>query len=101
MLVDEYQDTNWLQGEINALLGSVHGNVMAVGDDAQAIYSFRGARRENILALAKGFNGRKVKIVKLEENYRLTQPILDLANQLLASMAAGSTVAFGWPRPRQ
>lgn len=81
IMVDEYQDTNRLQAEIVRLLASSHENVMAVGDDAQSIYSFRGATVRNILEFPRLFPG--AKIIKLEENYRSTQPILDLSNQII------------------
>ncbi len=84
IMVDEYQDTNALQGEITYLLGKSHGNVMAVGDDAQSIYRFRGASHENIMNFPKQFS--RCKIVKLEENYRSTQSILDVANAILENM---------------
>ncbi|MDX9835024.1 MAG: ATP-dependent helicase [Desulfobulbus sp.] len=83
ILVDEYQDTNQLQAEIVRLLASAHGNVMAVGDDAQSIYSFRGADFHNIMRFADQFPG--TAIVKLEENYRSTQPILQLTNAIIAN----------------
>jgi len=82
IMVDEYQDTNLLQAEIVRLLASRHGNVMVVGDDAQSIYSFRGATVRNILDFPELFKG--CKIIKLEENYRSTQPILDLTNEIIA-----------------
>lgn len=81
ILVDEYQDTNTLQADIIKLLASEHNNVMAVGDDAQSIYSFRGANYRNIMDFPKLFDG--VKIVKLEQNYRSTQPILNLTNNII------------------
>lgn len=81
ILVDEYQDTNRLQAQIAALLGSGHGNVMAVGDDAQSIYSFRGADFRNIIDFPKIFPDCQTTL--LEENYRSTQPILDLGNAVL------------------
>lgn len=81
IMVDEYQDTNPLQAELVELLGSPHGNVMAVGDDAQAIYGFRGATVENMLRFPERFPG--TRILRLEENYRSTQPILNLANYVL------------------
>lgn len=81
VLVDEYQDTNKIQSELTRLFSSVHGNVMAVGDDAQSIYSFRGADHRNILEFPELFNGTSV--IKLEENYRSTPEILDVANALL------------------
>lgn len=81
IMVDEYQDTNRVQAEIIRLLAHAHDNVMAVGDDAQSIYSFRGATVRNILEFPKLFPG--TKIIKLEENYRSTQPILNLSNQII------------------
>lgn len=81
VMVDEYQDTNALQAELTSLFSSVHHNVMAVGDDAQSIYSFRGADHKNMLAFPEFFKGTKV--IKLEENYRSTQRILDVANRVL------------------
>jgi DNA helicase-2/ATP-dependent DNA helicase PcrA len=86
LLVDEYQDTNLAQGEIVAHLGRAHGNVTVVGDDAQSIYSFRGACRENILGFPRLFPGRTATVVTLEENYRSQQPILDVANVVLSHM---------------
>jgi DNA helicase-2/ATP-dependent DNA helicase PcrA len=81
IMVDEYQDTNRLQAEIIRLLARAHDNVMAVGDDAQSIYSFRGATVRNILEFPSLFPG--TKIIKLEENYRSTQPILNLSNEII------------------
>ena len=81
IMVDEYQDTNVLQAELTALFGEVHQNVMAVGDDAQSIYSFRGADPANMLHFGEQF--RNTEIIKLEENYRSTQRILDVANRVL------------------
>lgn len=81
IMVDEYQDTNRVQAEIVRLLAHAHDNVMAVGDDAQSIYSFRGATVRNILEFPKLFPGTKV--IKLEENYRSTQPILNLSNEII------------------
>ena len=81
ILVDEYQDTNRIQAEIVYLLGSGHRNVTVVGDDSQSIYSFRGANFQNIFDFAESFP--ETKIVRLEENYRSIQPILDLTNRIL------------------
>ncbi len=81
IMVDEYQDTNRLQAEIVRLLAHAHDNVMAVGDDAQSIYSFRGATVRNIFEFPDLFPDTKV--IKLEENYRSTQPILDLSNEII------------------
>ncbi len=81
IMVDEYQDTNTMQAEIIQLLAFKHRNVMVVGDDAQSIYAFRGSSIKNILSFPEQFPG--CKIIKLEENYRSTQPILNLANEIL------------------
>ena len=81
IMVDEYQDTNRLQADIVRLLAHSHDNVMAVGDDAQSIYSFRGATVRNIFEFPNLFPDTKV--IKLEENYRSTQPILDLSNEII------------------
>ena len=82
VLVDEYQDVNHVQAALVERLASVHGNVTAVGDDAQSIYRFRGADVGHILAFPTRFPGARV--LKLEENYRSTQPILNIANAVLA-----------------
>jgi DNA helicase-2/ATP-dependent DNA helicase PcrA len=81
ILIDEYQDTNPAQYEIIKLLGAAHENVCVVGDDAQSIYSFRGATIENILQFQKDYED--VRVVKLEQNYRSTQSILLAANEVI------------------
>jgi DNA helicase-2/ATP-dependent DNA helicase PcrA len=81
IMVDEYQDTNHLQAEIIRLLAATHDNVAVVGDDAQSIYSFRGADFRNIMDFPAAFPG--TQIIKLEENYRSTQPILNLTNEII------------------
>jgi len=81
ILVDEYQDTNYIQAEIIRLLASFHNNVLVVGDDSQSIYSFRAADVKNILNFPKLFNN--TKIYKIEINYRSTPQILDLANNII------------------
>jgi DNA helicase-2/ATP-dependent DNA helicase PcrA len=81
ILIDEFQDTNPAQYEIIKLLGAVYENVCVVGDDAQSIYSFRGATIENILQFQKDYED--VKVVKLEQNYRSTQSILMAANEVI------------------
>ncbi len=86
VLVDEYQDTSALQGEIIQLLKPDGAGVTVVGDDAQAIYSFRAAAVENILGFADRFKP-KADMVVLAQNYRSTQPILDCANALMSEGA--------------
>ncbi|PSQ79777.1 MAG: ATP-dependent helicase [Bacteroidetes bacterium QS_8_68_15] len=81
VLVDEYQDTNPLQADLVKQFASAHGSVTAVGDDAQSIYRFRGADFRNIFRFPERYDGAQV--LKLEQNYRSTQPILDLANRLI------------------
>src|SRR3954465_2355526 len=83
ILVDEYQDTNPAQYEVIKLLGAMHENVCVVGDDAQSIYSFRGATIQNILQFQKDYD--EVKTVKLEQNYRSTQNILHIANEVISN----------------
>ena len=82
ILVDEYQDTNKLQADIIDSMASERRNVMVVGDDAQSIYSFRGASFENILTFPLRFP--EAQIYKLETNYRSTRQILNLANESIA-----------------
>ncbi len=79
--VDEYQDTNEAQFALTALLSGGYGNIMVVGDDDQSIYKFRGATIENILNFDKTFPS--AKIIRLEQNYRSTQNILDAANAVI------------------
>ena len=81
VLVDEYQDTNQVQYEITKLLAAMHENICVVGDDAQSIYSFRGATIENILRFQKDYED--VKVIKLEQNYRSSQSILNVANEVI------------------
>ena len=81
VLVDEYQDTNYAQQEIVLLLTHEHGRVCVVGDDAQSIYSFRGANIDNILNFQKQY--KDAKLYKLEQNYRSTQLIVQAANSLI------------------
>jgi DNA helicase II / ATP-dependent DNA helicase PcrA len=83
ILVDEYQDTNKLQGDLIDLLAARHKNVMVVGDDAQSIYAWRGANFANILDFPKRYPGAKV--FKIETNYRSTPEILNLANAAIAA----------------
>ena len=82
IMVDEYQDTNHLQAEILYLLADRHQNVMAVGDDSQSIYAFRGASFRNIMDFPRVFP--ETTIIGLEENYRSVQPILTLTNTIIS-----------------
>jgi DNA helicase-2/ATP-dependent DNA helicase PcrA len=82
ILVDEYQDTNFAQYLIVKNLAASHQNLCVVGDDAQSIYSFRGARIENILNFQKDYP--KHRVFKLEQNYRSTQVIVNAANSIIA-----------------
>src|SRR6266404_6860469 len=84
IMVDEYQDTNKLQAQIVRLMTSRHDNVAVVGDEFQSIYSFRGASHRNMLEFPKLFPA--AQIIKLEENFRSTQPILDVANAIIENV---------------
>lgn len=81
IMIDEYQDTNTVQYQITKLLAAAHENICVVGDDAQSIYSFRGATIENILQFQKDYED--VKVVKLEQNYRSSQHIIHVANEVI------------------
>ena len=82
LLVDEYQDTNQLQSRVLRGMCRAHRNITVVGDDAQSIYSFRGATQRNILDFPRHFPG--TRLITLEQNYRSTQPILDVTNTLIS-----------------
>lgn len=82
VLVDEYQDTNHLQYMLTSLLAGGYENICVVGDDDQSIYRFRGATIENILSFEKQYRGARV--IRLEQNYRSTQSILNAANAVIA-----------------
>lgn len=82
IMVDEYQDTNKMQAQIVQLLTEAHQNVMVVGDDAQSIYSFRGAHYKNIIDFPCLYP--ETQVIMLEENYRSSQPILDLTNAIIS-----------------
>ena len=86
VLVDEYQDTNKSQFTLVTLLASKYGNITVVGDNDQSIYSFRGADITNILNFEKDFPG--TRIIKLEQNYRCTQSILNAANEVIKNNEA-------------
>lgn len=83
IMVDEYQDTNHVQFRLVSLLSSGHRNLCVVGDDDQSIYRFRGANIENILGFEKQFEGAAV--IRLEQNYRSTQTVLDAANSIISN----------------
>ena len=95
ILVDEYQDTNLLQARILRGMCRAHCNITVVGDDAQSIYSFRGASIRNILEFPAQFSGATV--VTLERNYRSTQPILDVTNTLISRASEQFTKTL-WTR---
>ncbi|HON50594.1 MAG TPA: UvrD-helicase domain-containing protein [Candidatus Sumerlaeota bacterium] len=83
ILVDEYQDTNFLQFELIRLLAGAHDNLCVVGDEDQSIYSWRGAKLSNLLDFSKTFPG--TQIIKLEQNYRSTKNILKAADAVIAN----------------
>lgn len=83
ILVDEYQDTNHAQYLLTSMLAAAHKNICVVGDDDQSIYRFRGATIENILSFEKQYTDAKV--IRLEQNYRSTQTILDAANAVISN----------------
>jgi len=85
VMIDEFQDTNAIQGDIAYYLAARHSNILVVGDDAQSIYSFRGSSHENIMKFPERFPG--CRIITLEDNYRSTQAILDVGNAVLDNMA--------------
>lgn len=87
VMVDEYQDTNLIQKDLADLMAARHRNLMVVGDDAQGIYAFRGANHENILNFPATWP--ECRVVRLEQNYRSTQPILELANGIIAHNRLG------------
>lgn len=87
IMVDEYQDTNKLQAQIVRFMAAAHDNVAVVGDEAQAIYSFRGASFKNMLEFPELFPDARV--IKLEENFRSTQPVLDVANTIIGEASEG------------
>lgn len=96
VMVDEYQDTNRVQAEIVKLLTQQRRNIMVVGDDAQCIYSFRGSTIKNILTFQEEYPG--CRVIKLEENFRSTQPILNLANAILNNQSISDAAQRGKER---
>ncbi len=97
VMVDEYQDTNAIQADIVKGLAQRHGNIMVVGDDSQSIYSFRGADYRNMFAFPEFFP--EVTTIKLEENYRSTQPILAFTNALMEQASEKYTKCLYTRRP--
>jgi DNA helicase-2/ATP-dependent DNA helicase PcrA len=87
IMVDEYQDTNIIQKEIVEYLAEYSKNVLVVGDDSQSIYSFRGANYENILRFPQKYHD--CKVIKIEENYRSNQKILDFTNEIIQNARIG------------
>jgi DNA helicase-2/ATP-dependent DNA helicase PcrA len=87
IMVDEYQDTNIVQKEIVEYLSEGSGNILVVGDDAQSIYSFRGANYENILRFPQKYP--QCKVIKIEQNYRSNQKILDFTNDIIDNARIG------------
>ena len=87
IMVDEYQDTNVVQKEIVEYLAETHRNILVVGDDAQSIYSFRGANYENILRFPQKYPD--CAVIKIEENYRSNQKILDFTNEIIENSKIG------------
>ncbi|OGQ22221.1 MAG: hypothetical protein A2138_08595 [Deltaproteobacteria bacterium RBG_16_71_12] len=97
VLVDEYQDTNALQGQIVDLMGQGHNNVTAVGDDAQCIYGFRGAEVRNMLGFAERWPG--AVLLPLSVNYRSTPQVLEIANAVLSRAREGFKTRLIGVRP--
>ena len=99
IMVDEYQDTNTAQFKLISLLASKYGNLCVVGDDDQSIYRFRGADIENILSFEQTFPGARV--IKLEQNYRSTQNILDAANGVIRHNRGRKEKSCGQPTEQE
>ena len=97
IMVDEYQDTNTIQADIVKWLAHEHRKIMVVGDDSQSIYSFRGANYKNMFEFPLEFP--ETKIIKLEENYRSTQPILTFTNALMNQASEKYTKCLFTKRP--
>lgn len=99
LMVDEYQDTNYIQEQIVFLLGKTHNNICVVGDDDQGLYRFRGATIRNILEFPTKFSKDECRIVALTENYRSDSDIVEFYNKWMAT-TDGSNFRFDWDRYR-
>lgn len=99
LMIDEYQDTNYIQEQIVFLLGGKHGNICVVGDDDQGLYRFRGATIRNILEFPQKFSEGECKIIPLTVNYRSNSDIVDFYNKWM-STTDGSKFKFEWGRYR-
>ena len=99
LMIDEYQDTNYIQEQIVFMLGSKHGNICVVGDDDQGLYRFRGATIRNILEFPHKFPDGKCKIVPLVVNYRSNSDIVDFYNKWI-STTDGAKFKFDWGKFR-
>ena len=99
LMIDEYQDTNYIQEQIVFMLGSKHGNICVVGDDDQGLYRFRGATIRNILEFPHKFPDGKCKIIPLVVNYRSNSDIVDLYNKWI-STTDGAKFKFDWGKFR-
>lgn len=99
IMVDEYQDTNYIQEQIVFMIGRNHQNICVVGDDDQGLYRFRGATIRNILEFPSKFKDKKCKQVKLVKNYRSEKQIIDFYNTWM-NHTTGSGFAFSWGKYR-
>lgn len=98
-MIDEYQDTNYIQEQIVFLLGGKHGNICVVGDDDQGLYRFRGATIRNILEFPQKFSEGECKIIPLTVNYRSNSDIVDFYNKWMLT-TEGAKFKFEWGRYR-
>ncbi|WP_182142114.1 ATP-dependent DNA helicase [Schaalia sp. JY-X169] len=99
IMIDEYQDTNYIQEQLVFLLGEKHKNICVVGDDDQGLYRFRGATIRNILEFSDRFEGSECKTLQLTENYRSTPGIVDFYNNWMET-TSGSKFKFEWDEYR-
>lgn len=99
LMIDEYQDTNYIQEQIVFLLGAKHHNICVVGDDDQGLYRFRGATIRNILEFPYKFEGENCKIIPLVVNYRSNSDIVDFYNEWMCT-TSGAKFKFDWDKYR-